>query len=270
VAPADGTITGSLRPQTGSAQRPAAGNSAARGIGDDKVPAAITSPALRIAAANGDPTAEYEIGVRFAEGRSVTQNFEEAARWLDRAARAGIVPAQFRLGSLYEKGLGLKKDIEAARKLYIVAAEKGHAKAAHNLAVLYAEGIDGKPDYTTAAQWFSRAANYGVADSQYNLGILYARGIGVEQNLAESFKWFTLAAGQGDQDAGKKRDDVAGKLDPQSLIAARLAVQTWTATPQPEAASTVKTPAGGWDKPVSALQPKQKPRISAEPKVEAL
>ena len=44
------------------------------------------------------------------------------------------------------------------------------------------------------------------------------------------------------QDAGKKRDDVAGKLDPQSLIAARLAAQTWTATPQPEEATVVKTP----------------------------
>jgi len=235
------------------------------------VPATIASPALRVAAADADASAEYEVGIRFAEGRTVTQNSEEAARWLDRAARAGIVPAQFRLGSLYEKGLGVKKDIETARKLYIVAAEKGHAKAMHNLAVLYAEGLEGKPDYKNAAQWFSRAANHGVADSQYNLGILYARGIGVEQNLAESYKWFTLAAGQGDQDAAKKRDDVAGKLDAQALMAARLAAQTWTAAPQPEEATTVKTPAGGWDKPVSALQPaKPRPRLPAVPKVESL
>ena len=44
----------------------------------------------------------------------------------------------------------------------------------------------------------------------------------VEQNLAESYKWFALAAAQGDQDAAKKRDDVAGRLDAQSLVAARL------------------------------------------------
>jgi len=264
---ADAGVTGSIplqAPGTSRATPP-------RDITADKVPATIASPALRVAAANGDASAEYEVGIRFAEGRTVTQNFEEAARWLDRAARAGIVPAQFRLGSLYEKGLGVKKDIETARKLYIVAAEKGHAKAMHNLAVLYAEGLEGKPDYKNAAQWFSRAANHGVADSQYNLGILYARGIGVEQNLAESYKWFTLAAGQGDQDAAKKRDDVAGKLDAQALMAARLAAQTWTAAPQPEEATTVKTPAGGWDKPVSALQPaKPRPRLPAVPKVESL
>src|SRR5215210_1784856 len=141
----------------------------------------------------------------------------------------------------------------------------------HNLAVLYAEGIDGKPDYKTAGQWFGRAANHGVADRQYNLGLLYARGIGVAQNLAESYKWFTLAAGQGDQDAAKKRDDIATKLDAQALMAARLAAQTWTASPQPEEATNVKIPAGGWDKPISALQPtKPKPRVSPAPKIESL
>ncbi|HEY0566774.1 MAG TPA: hypothetical protein VGD13_01395 [Xanthobacteraceae bacterium] len=261
--------TGSIPLQAPAASR-TAGTAVPRDATADKVPAAITSPALRVAAANGDPAAEYEVGVRFAEGRGVTQNFEEAGRWLDRAARAGIVPAQFRLASLYEKGLGLKKDIEAARKLYVAAAEKGHAKAMHNLAVLHAEGIEGKPDYKTASQWFGRAANHGVSDSQYNLGILYARGIGVEQNLPESYKWFALAAGQGDQDAAKKRDDVATKLDAEALMAARLATQTWTPAPQPEEATNVKIPAGGWDKPVSALQPgKQKPRVSA-PKTELL
>ena len=43
--------------------------------------------------------------------------------------------------------------------------------------------------------------------------------------MAESFRWFALAANQGDADAAKKRDDVAGRLDAQSLTAAKLAVQ---------------------------------------------
>ncbi len=103
--------------------------------------------------------------------------------------------------------------------------------------MLYAEGIDGKPDYQSAAKWFRKAAGYGVADSQYNLGILYARGIGVEQNLAEAYRWFALAAREGDREAAKKRDDVGARLDERSLTAAQAAVQTWTAEPQPEAAT---------------------------------
>jgi localization factor PodJL len=211
------------------------------------LPTSIGGPALRAAAAAGNPAAEYEIGIRYSEGRGVPANLEIAVQWFERAANKGLAPALYRLGSLYEKGQGVKKDLEKARQLYISGADKGNAKAIHNLAVLYAEGIDGKPDYRTASQWFRKAADKGVADSQYNLGILYARGIGVDQNLAESYKWFALAAQQGDQDAAKKREDVAARLDQQSLVAAKLAVQTWTADPPPDEAMNVKAPPGGWD-----------------------
>ncbi|MET0970028.1 MAG: tetratricopeptide repeat protein, partial [Tardiphaga sp.] len=130
---------------------------------------------------------------------------------------------------------------------YQQAAERGNAKAMHNLAVLDADGGARGANYKSASLWFRKAAERGVADSQFNLGILYARGIGVDQNLAESFKWFSLAAAQGDADAGRKRDDVVKRLDPQSLAAAKLAIQTFVPEGQPEDAITVATPAGGWD-----------------------
>jgi localization factor PodJL len=98
---------------------------------------------------------------RFADGRGVAQNGEEAARWLDRAAKGGFAPAMFRLGALYEKGAGVKKDLAAARDHYRAAAEKGHGKAMHNLAVLYAEGVDGAADYRAAAEWFRKGADLG-------------------------------------------------------------------------------------------------------------
>ncbi|HEV2958107.1 MAG TPA: hypothetical protein VGX95_18475 [Xanthobacteraceae bacterium] len=223
------------------------------------LPAEI-GPGLRSAALAGNPAAEYELALRYAEGRGVPPSLQEAVHWLERAANHGLAPAQYRLGSLYEKGQGVKKDLEAARRLYTAAASKGNGKAMHNLAVLYAEGINGDPDYRNAAQWFRKAADRGIADSQYNLGILYARGIGVEANLAESYKWFALAAQQGDKDALKKRDDVAARLDAQSLAAARLAVESFKAEPQPAEAVEVKTPPGGWEKASAAPHaPKVKP-----------
>ncbi len=213
----------------------------------EKLPDAIGGPALRAAVHKGDPTAAYEVGVRFAEGKGIAANYDEAAKWLDRAAQAGVVPAIFRLGTFYEKGLSVKKDVDIARRYYMQAAERGNAKAMHNLAVLDADGGGKGANYKSAAEWFRKAADRGIADSQYNLAILYARGIGVEQNLAESFKWFSLAAAQGDADAGRKRDDIAKRLDAQSLAAAKLAIQTFTAEPQPDDAVNVASPAGGWD-----------------------
>ena len=213
----------------------------------ERLPEAIGGPTLRAAALKGDPSAAYEIGLRFAEGKGIAANYEEAVKWFDRAAQAGVVPAIFRLGTFYEKGLAVKKDVDIARRYYVQAAGRGNAKAMHNLAVLDADGGGKGADYNSAAQWFRKAADRGVADSQYNLGILYARGIGVEQNLAEAYKWFSLAATQGDVDAGNKRDDVAKRLDAQSLAAARLAIQTFTPEPQPDDAVNVAAPAGGWD-----------------------
>jgi localization factor PodJL len=237
-------------------------------------PAAKASPnpagesdGLVAAATAGNAAAAYLLAERHIDGKGARQSYEDAAHWLERAAHHGLAPAQFRLGTLYEKGLGVKKDLSAARKLYTAAADKGNAKAMHNLAVLYAEGIDGKPDYTTAAKWFRKAADRGIADSQYNLGVLCARGIGVEQNLAESYKWFALAAQQGDKDSSKKRDDVAAKLDAEQLMAAKLAMKTWTAQPQPAEATTVQAPPGGWDRPkqTQTITPtvKRRPRIHA-------
>ena len=247
---ANADVTGSILLPPSIANQPPMGGRKPTQIAiptTEKLPDGVAGPALRAAALKGDPSAAYEIGLRYAEARGVPANFDEAAKWYDRAAQAGIVPAMFRIGTLYEKGMSVKKDLEVARKYYAAAADRGNAKAMHNLAVLDADGGGRGPNYKGAAQWFRKAADRGVADSQYNLGILYARGIGVEQNLAESFKWFSLAAAQGDTDSAAKRDDIAKRLDPQSLAASKLAIQTFTPEPQPDDAITVATPAGGWD-----------------------
>ena len=255
-------ITGSISRKPAAlkppvAAQPATSQPAASHAVNDGLPASI-SPMLRVAVHAHDPAAEYELGSRFAEGRGVSQNAAEAVRWFERAAEGGFVPAQFRLASIKEKGDGVRKDPQAARRLYMAAAGKGHAKAMHNLAVLYAEGIDGKPDYKTAAQWFLKAASRGVTDSQYNLAILYARGIGVSANLAESYRWFALAAARGDADAARKRDDVAARLDQRTLAAAKASVDAFTPEHEPDEATNLRTPPGGWDRaPAAPAKPKR-------------
>ncbi len=192
------------------------------------------SAALQKAANEGDPDAAYEIGERYLTGRGVETNLGEALAWFEKAVAKGSAPAAFRLGMAYEKGQGVSRDRGRARTNYVLAAESGHLKAMHNLAVMMVEDGGAKPAYLSAMPWFRKAAEQGLRDSQYNLGVIYARGLGTQQNLAESYLWFSLAANQGDADAAKKRDDVATKLDQQTLLAARLAVQTWIAKPSDE------------------------------------
>jgi localization factor PodJL len=235
-APAARTdVTGSIPP------------SAMRTPAVERLPTEIGGPNLRSAALGGNAAAAYEIAVRYAEGRGVPANAEEAARWYERAAGKGVALAQFRYAAMLEKGHGVRKDLAQARRLYLAAASKGNAKAMHNLAVLYAEGIEGKPDYATAAQWFRKAAEHGVADSQYNLGVLAARGLGTPKSMTDAYKWFALAGAQGDKEAARKRDDVASQMDAATLGQAQAAVKSFAPIPQPQEAVAVTTPPGGWD-----------------------
>jgi localization factor PodJL len=227
------------------------------------LPPAIGGKALTAAAQAGDPDAAYEVAVRFAQSRNAA-DLAKSAAWLDRAAQTGLAPAQFRLGSMYEKGQGVRKDLAEARHLYVAAAEKGHAKAMHNLAVLYTRGINGAPDYGAAVEWFRKAAAYGTVDSQYNLGILYARGTGIDRDLVESYKWFILASKGGDKDAAHKRDEVAKALDPKQIEAAKAAADAFVAMPQPDEATVVRTPAGGWDQGAATAAPKSRPAARPE------
>ncbi|NBN78804.1 hypothetical protein GWI72_11045 [Microvirga tunisiensis] len=213
---------------------------------DNLPPEAVGPMALRSAAAAGDPTAEFQIGVNYTEGKGVEPDLAEAAKWYEKAAQKGLAPAQYRLASLYEKGRGVPKDLARAREWYVKAAEAGNAKAMHNLAVLYAEGAEGAPNFTEAARWFKSAAEHGVPDSLFNLGILHARGLGVPKDLPESYKWFAIAAKQGDGEAAKKRDDIANMMDANQLAAGRLAVETFKLIePDPKANTVVLNPA--WD-----------------------
>ena len=226
------------------------------------IPPEISSP-LREAVAAGEPKAQYELAVRLYDGRGLPKDQTTAARWFERAAQAGLALAQYRLGSMYEKGSGVRRDLPAAKIWYLKAAEAGNARAAHNLAVIDADPGSGAADYPEAAKWFRKAAELGVRDSQYNLAILYARGLGVEKDLGQSFFWFSLAAREGDPDAARKRDEIAGQMDPASLASAVEALMKFKPAKPDPAANEVAAPPLGWNTRPGSLT--RSPADAAEP-----
>lgn len=185
------------------------------------VPPALAK--VKAAALDGDGTAVWDLAGREADGRGMPRDLAVAAKLYEKLAAAGYAPAQYKVASQYEKGSGVVRDLDKAKLWYGRAAEQGHARSMHNLAVIYAENpaANGKPDFATAASWFRQGAEFGVRDSQYNLGVLYARGMGLTQDLVQSYAWFAAAAAQGDEDAAKKRDDVANKLSTAELARAK-------------------------------------------------
>jgi localization factor PodJL len=199
--------------------------------GESKLPPATVGPySLRIAAAKGDASAQFEVASRLAEGKGTDQDLKEASQWYQRAAAGGFAMAQFRLGTLYERGLGVKPDSARAQIWYERAAAQGNVKAMHNLAVL-AASRNPKGDYERAAHWFNSAADYGLADSQYNLAVLYENGMGVGKDMQQAYKWLLLAAKQGDKDAAARRDVLKPKMSATDLAAAETQAGAWRGKP---------------------------------------
>ncbi len=190
-------------------------------------PATVGPLSLRLAAANGDPSAAFEVGARLAEGKGTSQNFAEAITWYQKSAAQGFAQAQYRLGTLYERGLGVKADVARAQSWYQRAAEQGHIKAMHNLAVLSAGRSTGAPDYITGARWFESAAEYGLSDSQYNLAVLHENGLGVAKDPVQAFKWYALAARAGDGEAARRRDALNAQLTADQRLQAENAVASF-------------------------------------------
>ena len=215
-------------------------------------PAALGPLSLRTAAAQGDPSAQFEVGARYAEGRGVDQSFVEAGRWYQRAAAQGFAQAQYRLATLHERGLGFKKDLKRARAWYQRAAEQGNVKAMHNLAVLAAGRADEAPDYPTAARWFEAAADRGLPDSQYNLAVLFENGLGVAKDTKRAYRWYALAALSGDGEAVKKREALRATLTTTEAAEIDRSLSEWRAAEAEPLANDPRAAGEDWKKRQSA------------------
>jgi eukaryotic-like serine/threonine-protein kinase len=204
--------------------------------------AALAGPlAATVAAANrGDPTAQNQLGVKYAQGEDglprddvkavewyrkaanqglpkaqtnlgdmyffgrggLSQSYLDALSWYLKAAQQDWPDAQYRLGFMYEKGIGTGKDVAKAVQLYRGAAEHGYAEAQNLMGILYSTGTNGvTEDDKLALDWFQKAADQGFAKAQKNLGDMYFFGHGIDKDYAQALTWYGKAADQQFADA---------------------------------------------------------------------
>ncbi|WP_265090090.1 tetratricopeptide repeat protein [Psychrobacter faecalis] len=105
-------------------------------------------------------------------------------------ANQGDSDAQFTLGLMYAEGDGVKQNYAKSIEWYQKAANQGNSDAQFNLGLLYADGEGVKQDYVKSAEWYQKAANQGDSDAQYIIGTLYDTGTGVKQNYAKAVEWY--------------------------------------------------------------------------------
>ena len=135
----------------------------------------------KLRAEQGDPFAQFNLGIMYELGDSIPQNYSEAVRWYRAAAQLGNDPAMYNLAIKLEDGIGVQEnDVEAAL-------------------------------------WYRISAEHGYIDSQYNLGLMYFYGNGVPENHVRAYMWWSVAAAQGYERAKTNRDILIDRLTPDQL-----------------------------------------------------
>jgi len=115
-------------------------------------------------AQHGEVGAQFWLGAAYEQGWFGQADFEEALRWLRKAATHGDPDAQNALGQMYEDGEGVQQDYVLAAKWYRTAAEHvpdlgGAGQGRNNLGLLYLDGLGVPKDYEQAYMWFSLTNN---------------------------------------------------------------------------------------------------------------
>ncbi|NTV98117.1 MAG: sel1 repeat family protein, partial [Chlorobiaceae bacterium] len=169
---------------------------------------------FRMAAEKGHAEAQYNLGLALEKGRGVFMDYPEAVRWYRRAAQQNYSPAMNRIGEMYTNAHGVPRNYREAFNWFWLAAEKGFAAGQHNLGTAYDKGLGTARNYSLAFKWYLLAAQQGYAPAQNSLGIMYQYGRGVQRNIDEAVKWYRLAAEQGLGDvnlsSGKNRENLPG------------------------------------------------------------
>jgi len=154
----------------------------------------------------------------------------ENLQMLQAQAAQGNAMAQLKLGIMYADGKGVPQDYVTARGWYEKAAARGNAMAQYYLGRMYFNGESVPKDYTMAREWWEKAAARGDSWSQVNLGWIYLDGNGVPKSLERAYMWLNFAVNSsiGDEQkfAVKTRNDIALRMSPEQITEAqRLAQQ---------------------------------------------
>jgi len=180
---------------------------------------------LHAAAEKGYAPALFDLGILYAGGCGVRQDYGEAFRFFQAAATSGDTAASVDLGYLYDRGLGVAQDHSAAARWYRQAAERGEPRAQYNLADHYLRGEGVLLDESLAFTWFQKAAVQGHTGARIMLGSLFAAGRGTVQDLQSAYLWIAAASLQGDPRGDATLKELAQQLSSGQLRAARLQAQ---------------------------------------------
>ena len=148
----------------------------------EAIPPVLTG--LHRRAADGDASAQLDLGLRYVTGQGIRPDERTALDWIGKAADQGNAAAQFELGSYF-------------------TLDQPHR------------------DFGRAADLPRQAALQGYAPAQTSLGMLHLAGQGVPEDRIEAYAWLGLAAERGEGEALDWQPGLQAKLSDAELREAR-------------------------------------------------
>lgn len=133
------------------------------------------------------------------------RDYETALAVWEPLAERGDADAQASIGLLYARGHGVSQDYGEAIEWFRLSAAQGYAIAQNNLGVMYRNGYGVQQDYAQALMHYRLSAAQGYALAQSSLGSMYENGDGTRRDYEEAYMWYTLAADQGHRRASHAR-----------------------------------------------------------------
>ncbi len=122
-----------------------------------------------------------------------TEQAVDASKWAHIQLRAnqGEPNAQFLLGLIYFSGRFVEQNITLGQYWVIKAAEQGNLKAAKTIADLAFDGKIIPRDLIVAEHWYQQLATEGDKVAQFRLGFIYAAGgEGIERHCGKAVEHF--------------------------------------------------------------------------------
>ena len=152
---------------------------------------------LLLMAENGNVKAQLEVGYRYLKNRDV-QNIEEAVKFFKLAAAQGNATAMYEIGKIYKDGgrlgyggqdQGFERDNAEAVKWFRRAVELGQTSAQYELGRMYQTGHGVEQNYAEAVKLFRLAAARGDYAAIGQLKEMYRLGRATEDDVDEA-KWY--------------------------------------------------------------------------------
>lgn len=165
---------------------------------------------LEEAAADGQPTALWQLGLMYENGEGVTKDKVKAFGYFNqiavehadvapRSVDADIVAQSFvKVGEYYRDGLpeaGVQPNpVEYERRVQHAATYFGNADAQYLLGEMYTDDKALGDIPKLSYRWLTMAARKGQAQAQARLGDMVFNGDGVAANPEEGLMWLTVAS----------------------------------------------------------------------------